>query len=109
MDTDTNPVPRASAAVESKDDSGSFTKVKSKKTQKRKREQGGVDMDTEEPVATKRPQFPPISGDKLKVTSVCCSMCMHVSVQCSVLFLFTTEHRRSPITVCACAVDSSLH
>lgn len=71
MDTDKNTTPAAGAAVGSKDDTDSFTKVKSKKTQKRKREQDGVDMDTEEPVASKRPQFPPISSDKLKVNTVC--------------------------------------
>lgn len=70
MDTDTNPVLKTSDSVGSKDDSESFTKVKSKKTQKRKREHDGADMDTEEPVASKRPQFPPISGDKLKVCAV---------------------------------------
>nr|XP_046256937.1 RNA-binding protein PNO1 isoform X2 [Scatophagus argus] len=66
MDTDKNSTPTAGAAAESKDGTDSFTKVKSKKSQKRKREQDGVDMDTEESVASKRPQFPPISGDKLK-------------------------------------------
>lgn len=68
MDTDIIPLPTADTATESKDDTESFTKVKSKKSQKRKREQDGVDMDAEDPVANKRPQFPPISGDKLKVT-----------------------------------------
>lgn len=66
MDTDTNPAPETVAAAGSKDDAGSFTKVKSKKSQKRKREQDGASMDAEEPVASKRPQFPPISGDKLR-------------------------------------------
>lgn len=66
MDTDKNPVPDAVAPMENKDDADSFTKVKSKKSQKRKREQDGASMDTEEPVASKRPQFPPISGDKLR-------------------------------------------
>lgn len=80
MDTDKITTPDAGAAKECKDDTDSFTKVKSKKTQKRKREQDGVDMDTEEPVASKRPQFPPISGDKLKVTTI------SVRVRC-VLFL----------------------
>ncbi|XP_029031490.1 RNA-binding protein PNO1 [Betta splendens] len=65
MDTDTDPVPTASDSAANKDDSETFTQVKSKKTQKRKREQDGAGMDTES-VATKRPQFPPISGDKLK-------------------------------------------
>uniref|UniRef100_A0A665TSU6 RNA-binding protein PNO1 n=1 Tax=Echeneis naucrates TaxID=173247 RepID=A0A665TSU6_ECHNA len=52
----------------SKDDGESFTKVKSKKTQKRKRDEDGVNMDTDAdgPAAVKRPQFPPISGDKLR-------------------------------------------
>uniref|UniRef100_A0A671X4F4 RNA-binding protein PNO1 n=1 Tax=Sparus aurata TaxID=8175 RepID=A0A671X4F4_SPAAU len=66
MDTVENTTPAAGAAMEAKDDTDSFTKVKSKKTQKRKREQDGAGMDTEEPVASKRPQFPPISGDKLR-------------------------------------------
>ncbi|XP_058507183.1 RNA-binding protein PNO1 [Solea solea] len=66
MDADKNTDSKAAAAAESKDDTDSFTKVKSKKTQKRKREQDGVGMDTDEPVAVKRPQFPPISGDRLR-------------------------------------------
>ncbi|XP_026164459.1 RNA-binding protein PNO1 [Mastacembelus armatus] len=66
MDTDKNPAPGVSTAMESREDTDSFIKVKSKKSQKRKREQDGVGMDTEEPVTTKRPHFPPISGDKLK-------------------------------------------
>ncbi|XP_029376285.1 RNA-binding protein PNO1 [Echeneis naucrates] len=68
MDVDKNIVPGASAAEESKDDGESFTKVKSKKTQKRKRDEDGVNMDTDAdgPAAVKRPQFPPISGDKLR-------------------------------------------
>lgn len=75
MDTDTSLAPKDSTALESKGDAESFTKVKSKKTQKRKREQDGADMDTEEPVASKRPQFPPISGDKLKVTAMSLDTC----------------------------------
>ncbi|XP_042358270.1 RNA-binding protein PNO1 [Plectropomus leopardus] len=66
MDTDKNITPESGAATESIDDAESFTKVKSKKSQKRKREQDGADMDTEGPVASKRPQFPPISSDKLR-------------------------------------------
>lgn len=72
MDTDKNTTPATGDATDSITDVESFTKVKSKKTQKRKREQDGVDMDTEESVACKRPQFPPISGDKLKVTTTTC-------------------------------------
>ncbi|TMS04449.1 RNA-binding protein PNO1 [Larimichthys crocea] len=64
MDADNN---TDGTTPESKADTETFTKVKCKKTQKRKREQDAGDMDTEgEPVASKRPQFPPISGDKLK-------------------------------------------
>ncbi|KAF7710935.1 RNA-binding protein PNO1 [Silurus meridionalis] len=44
----------------------SFKKVKSKKASKRKRDQGEVEMESEDAVAPKRPQFPAISGDKLK-------------------------------------------
>ncbi|KAJ4948730.1 hypothetical protein JOQ06_020255 [Pogonophryne albipinna] len=66
MDTETITTPDAGVAMESKEDTEAFTMVKSKKTQKRKREQDGADMDTEAPVASKRPQFPPISSDKLK-------------------------------------------
>lgn len=66
MDPCTNTAPDTGAAAETIDDTDSFTKVKSKKTQKRKREHDGADMDMEEPTASKRPQFPPISGDKLR-------------------------------------------
>lgn len=46
-----------------------FQTVKSKKSSKRKRDQGEVQMESEDAVVPpKRPQFPPISGDKLKVT-----------------------------------------
>lgn len=98
MDTDTNPFPKDSAAVESKVESESFTKVKSKKTHKRKRAQDGVDMDTEEPVAPKRPQFPPISGDKLKVTTLCVStvcelyLCPLIGMYSLVLSFISLHH-----------------
>uniref|UniRef100_A0A673CA60 RNA-binding protein PNO1 n=1 Tax=Sphaeramia orbicularis TaxID=375764 RepID=A0A673CA60_9TELE len=65
MDTDKNVTYDATPAMEGKDETDSFTAVKSKKSHKRKREQDGADMDTET-VATKRPQFPPISGEKLR-------------------------------------------
>lgn len=66
MDTGDKSAPEVSAIMDSESGTDSFIKVKSKKTQKRKREQDGADMDTEDVVARKRPQFPPISGDKLK-------------------------------------------
>ncbi|KAM9364269.1 RNA-binding protein PNO1 [Pholidichthys leucotaenia] len=66
MDGDKNTDIVTTEATERKsEDADSFIKVTSKKTQKRKREQDATDMDTGEPVASKRPQFPPISGDKL--------------------------------------------
>uniref|UniRef100_G3PEB8 RNA-binding protein PNO1 n=2 Tax=Gasterosteus aculeatus aculeatus TaxID=481459 RepID=G3PEB8_GASAC len=64
MDTDKTTLPVA--AADGPEDAGSFTTVKSKKSQKRKREAGGADMETEGPGAPKRPQFPAISSDKLR-------------------------------------------
>lgn len=66
MDTEKSPSVDVEVTAESKDGAEAFTKVKSKKSQKRKREQDGVDMDTEDSVVIKRPQFPAISGDKLR-------------------------------------------
>lgn len=66
MDTDINTESGNVTITEDTEESESFTKVKSKKTQKRKREQDGADMDTADSVARKRPQFPPISGDQLR-------------------------------------------
>ncbi|XP_046885173.1 RNA-binding protein PNO1 [Hypomesus transpacificus] len=65
MDTGNNSTPAITATMDSESTADDFIKVKSKKTQKRKREQDVVDMDPEDSVACKRPQFPPISGDKL--------------------------------------------
>uniref|UniRef100_A0A3B4A2N2 PNO1 second type I KH domain-containing protein n=1 Tax=Periophthalmus magnuspinnatus TaxID=409849 RepID=A0A3B4A2N2_9GOBI len=66
MDLDKSTECEKAATEGNQEESESFTKVKSKKTQKRKREQDGVDMDTADSVASKRPQFPPISGDQLR-------------------------------------------
>lgn len=66
METDAKIACENVDVVENKEESESFTKIMSKKTQKRKREQDGADMDTAESVARKRPQFPPISGDQLR-------------------------------------------
>lgn len=70
METDKGPTPSAGATMDVTDNTDSFTAVKSKRCQKRKLEQDGVDMDTQT-VKTKRPQFPPISGDELKVNTAC--------------------------------------
>ncbi|XP_035028419.1 RNA-binding protein PNO1 [Hippoglossus stenolepis] len=64
MNVDKNPDCGSGAAADSKEDADAFIQVK-RRTQKRKLEQDG-DMDTEQAVASKRPQFPPISGDRLK-------------------------------------------
>uniref|UniRef100_A0AAY4EKN1 RNA-binding protein PNO1 n=1 Tax=Denticeps clupeoides TaxID=299321 RepID=A0AAY4EKN1_9TELE len=53
-----------SSAIDCEDSGDAFEKVKPKKSQKRKRELGEVEMESEA-AARKRPQFPPISGDKL--------------------------------------------
>lgn len=66
METDANVACENVAVVENKEESESFTKIMSKKTRKRQREQDGADMDTADSVARKRPQFPPISGDQLR-------------------------------------------
>lgn len=42
-----------------------FTSVSSKKRSKRKRKLEDGHMDTDGPVASKRPEFPPISGDRM--------------------------------------------
>lgn len=70
MDSEDNKTPVSDAAMDSSTDKDSFTVVKSKKAQKRKREQDGAGMDTEESVASKRPQFPPICSDKLRVITI---------------------------------------
>lgn len=62
-------------APEKHDDGESFTKVKSKKSQKRKLEpDGGTTMEVEQP--NKRPHFPPISADKLRVFTMCFHFCL---------------------------------
>ncbi|XP_037322029.1 RNA-binding protein PNO1 [Pungitius pungitius] len=66
MDTDNTTLPGAAAATDGPEDAASFTTVKSKKSQKRKREADGAGMETEGPGASKRPQFPAISSDKLR-------------------------------------------
>lgn len=68
METVSNPASEGISPVDNGDNTDTFQKVKSKKTSKRKRDQGEVEMESEDAVAPKRPQFPPISGDKLKVT-----------------------------------------
>lgn len=68
MDADKTTTASGGDNVDVADGADSFTKVQSKKCRKRQRE--GGDMDTEESGGGKRPHFPPISGDKLKVSGV---------------------------------------
>ncbi|XP_051945387.1 RNA-binding protein PNO1-like [Xyrauchen texanus] len=65
MESATNITTEATATMDCDGNTEVFEKVKSKKTQKRKRDAGPVDMESDT-VAPKRPQFPPISGDQLK-------------------------------------------
>ncbi|XP_066552669.1 RNA-binding protein PNO1 [Amia ocellicauda] len=64
METE-NTVSEASAGAERPTNTDEFKKVKSKKSSRKRKVEDGA-MDTEQPVARKRPEFPPISGDKLK-------------------------------------------
>lgn len=66
METVSNPASEEISIVENGENTDTFQKVKSKKTSKRKRDQGEAEMESEDAVAPKRPQFPPISGDRLK-------------------------------------------
>ncbi|XP_026794877.3 RNA-binding protein PNO1 [Pangasianodon hypophthalmus] len=66
MEPVSNPASEESSTVANGENTDTFQKVKSKKTSKRKRDQGEAEMETEDAVAPKRPQFPPISGDRLK-------------------------------------------
>lgn len=76
MESETN-TPMA-AVTEKNEDTDSFTKVTSKRNRKRQRDMS--DMDTEGAGASKRPQFPPISSDKLRVSSSYDhTVCFHLS------------------------------
>lgn len=66
MEVEKTPTTSAELIAETTEDTESFTVVKSKKAQKRKREQDGADMEAEDSTAVKRPQFPPISAEKLR-------------------------------------------
>lgn len=89
METDKGPTPSAGTTTDVTDKTDSFTTVKSKRCQKRKLEQDGVDMDTQASVTTKRPTFPPISGDELKVNTACKRFVTNVFKKlCLVRFVF---------------------
>lgn len=68
METVNNPACEEIITVDHGENTDTFQKVKSKKTSKRKRDE--VEMESEASVAPKRPQFPPISGDRLKVAGI---------------------------------------
>ena len=67
MDAADHSTPEVAATMDCEGGADSFQKVKSKKSQKRKRAAAEAEMESEDAVAPKRPQFPPISGDKLTV------------------------------------------
>lgn len=95
MDTDKTSAAPGGEITDVTDNTDSFTKVKSKKCQKRKREQDGADMDTEEAVVSKRPQFPPISGDKLKVS---CAFLTEKRITCFVFCVFIVKETAGIVT-----------
>ncbi|KAK2852997.1 hypothetical protein Q7C36_008198 [Tachysurus vachellii] len=66
MESVNNSASEDTSAVDGGGNTDTFQTVKSKKSSKRKLDQGEVQMESEDAVAPKRPQFPPISGDKLK-------------------------------------------
>lgn len=65
MESVSNTPAEASATIDCDGNTDTFEKVKSKRSHKRKRDAAEVDMQTEETVAAKRPQFPALSGDQL--------------------------------------------
>lgn len=69
METGNNTASGDSIAVNHESNTDIFETVKSKKSSKRKRDMAEVEMESADTVAHKRPQFPPISGEKLKVTT----------------------------------------
>ncbi|XP_017549599.1 RNA-binding protein PNO1 [Pygocentrus nattereri] len=60
-----NTTPELTAVMDCDGESEGFEKVKSKKSQKRKRVAAEAEMETGDAAAPKRPHFPPISGDRL--------------------------------------------
>lgn len=66
MEPVTNTAADVTVSMDSDANPDAFEKVKSKKNRKRKRKVGDVNMDTDTG-AVKRPSFPPISGDQLRV------------------------------------------
>lgn len=92
------------AAPEKRDDAESFTKVKSKKSQKRKLEPDGGTMEVEEP--NKRPHFPPISADKLRVFITCLHLPCRVKCQPEAVLtrlFFQSSVPLNLVMLCACA------
>lgn len=85
MDTETNKATEISSTMD--DNTDSFEKVKTKKSQKRRREMGAMEMESEDTIARKRPQFPPISGDKLTV-AYNPLLCLHSFLLCLNSFLY---------------------
>ncbi|KAF4105400.1 RNA-binding protein PNO1 [Onychostoma macrolepis] len=70
MESVSNTPAQANAATDCDGNTDTFEKVKSKRSHKRKRDAAEVDMQTEETVAAKRPQFPALSADQLTGGSV---------------------------------------
>uniref|UniRef100_A0A671T8R2 RNA-binding protein PNO1-like n=1 Tax=Sinocyclocheilus anshuiensis TaxID=1608454 RepID=A0A671T8R2_9TELE len=65
MESVSNTPAEVSATMDCEGNADAFEKVRSKKSHKRKRDAAEVDMQPEETVAAKRPQFPALSGAQL--------------------------------------------
>ncbi len=86
MESVSNTPAEASATIDCDGNTDTFEKVKSKRSHKRKRDAAEVDMQTEETVAAKRPQFPALSGDQLTVTYRSCpALCVQRYILSTIL------------------------
>lgn len=81
-----------------------FQKVKSKKSRKRKRDSSEVNTQ-EDSVAAKRPQFPALSGDQLKVITVSStvntvymSFLIPNTENCDTMYLYLTTERTNHLS-----------
>jgi len=79
-----------------------FQKVKSKKSHKRKRASSEVNMQEEDSVAAKRPQFPALSGDQLKVWTVSSTvntvLLILNSGNCDTMYLYLTSEQTNRLS-----------
>lgn len=82
MESVTNTTAEATATMDCDGNTDGFEKVKSKRSRKRKRDAADADMQAEGSGAAKRPQFPAISGDLLRVTYCSCPAPCGLFISC---------------------------